>query len=419
MKKRMITSLFLAGLMASNIVSASAANIKFNDVPENAWYASSVDYAVEKNLFSGTSATTFDPNGTMTRGMFVTVLSRQAQAKTDEAKSAEFTDVKNDTWYAKAIDWAFEKEYVNGTGDKTFSPDASITREQMASILSKYLTKTEAKIDTSVEAKEFADAANISAWAKDGVNYMQTTGLMAGDTNGNFMPKKTLSRAEAAAVFMRLDQKLNGTTVDDNASNGGSNNGSNNSSTDKDNSSKDDTNKGDTNTGVTTGKTTTEVAKVEDIKNVIASGIGLKVGVSNEGLTPAGTVTKSNEYFIDTIEQERYIDFGNGITGVAKTKYIEDIEHRYRAGYRRETQINIDMKVGDSVTVNANDFPIPHGVWDFDEGNSNVKMTINADGSRTYTAVHSGELDIGLGSPLQGEDFDIYNEYCMFVFDVK
>lgn len=154
MKKRMLTSLFLAGLMASNIVSASAANIKFNDVPENAWYASSVDYAVEKNLFSGTSATTFDPNGTMTRGMFVTVLSRQAQAKTDEAKSAEFTDVKDDSWYAKAIDWAFEKEYVNGTGDKTFSPDASITREQMASILSKYLTKAEAKIDTSVEATE-------------------------------------------------------------------------------------------------------------------------------------------------------------------------------------------------------------------------------------------------------------------------
>lgn len=104
MKKRMITSLFLAGLMASSVVSASAANIKFNDVSENAWYASSVDYAVEKNLFSGTSATTFAPSGTMTRGMFVTVLSRQAQAKTDEAKSAEFTDVKDDSWYAKAID---------------------------------------------------------------------------------------------------------------------------------------------------------------------------------------------------------------------------------------------------------------------------------------------------------------------------
>lgn len=188
----------------------------------------------------------------------------------------------------------------------------------MASILSKYLTKTEAKIDTSVEAKEFADAANISAWAKDGVNYMQTTGLMAGDTNGNFMPKKTLSRAEAAAVFMRLDQQLNRTTVDDNTSNGGSNNGSNNSSTDKDNSSKNDTNKGDTNTGATTGKTATEVAKVEDIKSVIAVGKGLKVGVSNEGLTPAGTVTYTDKDFVDTIEQERYIDFSNGINGVAR-----------------------------------------------------------------------------------------------------
>ena len=416
MKKRMITSLFLAGLMASNIVSASAANIKFNDVPENAWYASSVDYAVEKNLFSGTSATTFDPSGTMTRGMFVTVLSRQAQAKTDEAKPAEFTDVKDDSWYAKAIDWAFEKEYVNGTGDKTFSPDASITREQMASILSKYLTKTEAKIDTSVEAKEFADAANTSAWAKDGVNYMQTTGLMAGDTNGNFMPKKTLSRAEAAAVFMRLDQKLNGTTVDDNASNGGSNNGSNNSSTDKDNSSKDDTNKGDTNTGATTGKTTTEVAKVEDFKNVIGVGRGLKVGVSNEGLTPAGTVTKSNEHFIDTIEQERYIDFGNGIIGKAKTKYTQDVVgNRYYAKYHRITSIDIPMKIGDSVTINPADFPVPNMAWDGEE-NSNVGLTENADGSRTYTAHQTGSFNVGIKN---NYDEDPNNsDYYIFVFTV-
>ena len=105
---------------------AQAAGNRFTDVPNNAWYKSAVTYATENNLFSGNGDGTFDPNGSMTRGMFVTVLSKVAGANVSSAPDAGFQDVPN-AWYTDFVNWAYNKGYVAGTSATTFEPNTAIT----------------------------------------------------------------------------------------------------------------------------------------------------------------------------------------------------------------------------------------------------------------------------------------------------
>ncbi len=90
-----------------------------------------VDYAVSEKLFNGTSATTFAPNEAMTRGMFVTVLGNKAKIDPKDYPTSSFSDVKAGVWYAPNVEWAAQNGIVNGAGGGKFSPDKSVTREQM------------------------------------------------------------------------------------------------------------------------------------------------------------------------------------------------------------------------------------------------------------------------------------------------
>ena len=216
-----IFSVFLAAALAAGLLAApaAAAGRAFSDVPAGAWYEEAVDYAVGRGLFSGIGGGKFSPGGDMTRGMFVAVLARAAGADTSAAADAGFVDV-GETWYAGAVNWAAEKGYVGGVGGNCFAPERPITREQIAVILRNYLVSTGAAIGADAGGAPFGDADQISAWAAEGVEYMRVTGLMAGDARGNFSPRDTLPRAEAATVFMRLDQRLGGEMPQDPAAPG-------------------------------------------------------------------------------------------------------------------------------------------------------------------------------------------------------
>ena len=125
--------------MASVFTStAFAAAEKFTDVKPGAWYYTAVDYAVSEKLFSGTSANTFSPNTPMTRAMFVRVLGNKARVDPEDYPGSYFLDVPKGTWYTPYVQWAAGHEIVNGTGGGKFSPDKSVTREQMALILYNY-----------------------------------------------------------------------------------------------------------------------------------------------------------------------------------------------------------------------------------------------------------------------------------------
>lgn len=210
-KNRSISSLlcFALLLLLCTIGITASALPAFTDVPEDAWYAESVDYAVSNGLFSGTSDTTFSPDAPMTRAMFVTALGRMSGVGTDSIKDNKaFTDVDFNSWYGPYVIWAYKNGLVNGTSETTFSPDQNITREQIAAIISNYLDTLGLQLPADENAPAaFTDDASISSWAVDAVAAMRKSGFMQGNGNA-FEPQKTLSRAEAATVLMRLHKFL-------------------------------------------------------------------------------------------------------------------------------------------------------------------------------------------------------------------
>lgn len=105
----------------------------FTDVPASAYYAKAVAWAIENGITNGMTETTFAPNATCTRGQSVTFLYRAL--KGTASGSANFTDVKSDTFYADAINWAVANNVTNGTSNTTFSPNADCTRAEIVTFL--------------------------------------------------------------------------------------------------------------------------------------------------------------------------------------------------------------------------------------------------------------------------------------------
>ena len=112
--------------------------LPFTDVSEGDWYYDAVAYVWQEGLFRGMDETTFAPNLAMNRAMFVTVLGRMAGVEEDRTATSKFTDVKAGSYYAGYVAWAAEQDIVRGTSETTFSPNAKVTREQMATMMYRY-----------------------------------------------------------------------------------------------------------------------------------------------------------------------------------------------------------------------------------------------------------------------------------------
>ena len=108
----------------------------FTDVPSDAWYADAVNWAFNVGVTSSTSETTFSPNDTCTRAQIVQMLWHQ-QGSEKVATSSKFTDVSSNDWFYNAVNWAAEKQVTSGTSATTFSPRNMCTRGQSVTFLSK------------------------------------------------------------------------------------------------------------------------------------------------------------------------------------------------------------------------------------------------------------------------------------------
>ena len=178
----------------------------FTDLDKDAWYYDGVRYAVEAGLMNGTGAKTFEPDGKLTRAMLVTILYRLAGAP-EVKTTVKFTDVPADAWYAKAVAWAAGQKITNGTTDTTFDPNGNVTREQLVALLWRYAgePKTEGKLDAFPDAaKVSAYAQTAFAWAvENGV----VKGDLVGTTS-YLAPQGEATRAQIAAIFMRSEKLL-------------------------------------------------------------------------------------------------------------------------------------------------------------------------------------------------------------------
>ncbi len=189
-----------------NEVSVEQSN-PFTDVKEDDWFYDAVQYARINGFFNGTSETTFDPNGTMTRGMFVTVLGRMAGVDPENySGDTAFTDVPSNAYYAPYVEWASKYGITSGTGENQFSPDALITRQQMAVFFVRYFDAFDVEYDTGIEVDTVpADYDKIADYAKTAVLKLWSKGLLNGD-GVNFNPDSNATRAENATVCMRTDR---------------------------------------------------------------------------------------------------------------------------------------------------------------------------------------------------------------------
>ena len=178
--------------------------VEFLDVSAKAWYKNAVDYAVSNELMNGVGDGRFDPDGSMTRAMLVTVLWRYAGKPTEGAST--FSDVPNGKWYSAAVAWAAHNGVVNGVGDNRFDPDGKITREQMAVILFRYANKLERNTEKRGDFDRFADASAVSSYATDALRWAVAEGIVGGSKDGGALrlnPQGSATRAEVATLLMR------------------------------------------------------------------------------------------------------------------------------------------------------------------------------------------------------------------------
>lgn len=175
--------------------------LPFIDVHPSDWFYDPVCYVYSQGLMTGTSATTFEPNTHLSRAMLVAVLHRLEGSP--QASAGDFTDVADGDWYAQAVNWAASVGVVNGFDDGTFQPNAAITREQMAAILRNYAQYKGLDVTASGDLAHYTDAASISDWAKESVEWAVGSGLLGGYEDSTLRPQGTTTRAEVASVLQR------------------------------------------------------------------------------------------------------------------------------------------------------------------------------------------------------------------------
>ena len=180
-------------------------NLPFTDVTDTDWFYDAVKYVYDNKIMNGTSETTFEPYAEVTRGMFATVIYR-LEGEPAFMNDNIFEDVKSGEYYEKAVVWAQGKGIVNGTSETTFEPDKNITREEMATMLYRYIQYLGGGFHGGwAFPLDFKDADQVSDWAYEAMCYvtMPSVGLMQGMEDGTLQPKNNTNRAELATVLMR------------------------------------------------------------------------------------------------------------------------------------------------------------------------------------------------------------------------
>lgn len=175
--------------------------LPFRDVPEGIWYYSVVSEAYEAGIVKGTTTTTFSPNDTITRCQVVTMLYRMLEEPT-VGGSVTFEDVDPKEYYYNAVRWAQQSGYVKGYDSKTFGTNDAIRREDLVTIL--YRMEGEPAVSGTLSG--FTDSGSISDWAGNAMLWAVQQGLLTGYEDHTLRPQGNTSRAEACALIIRYKE---------------------------------------------------------------------------------------------------------------------------------------------------------------------------------------------------------------------
>ena len=185
-------------------VTPSSSSSYFTDMGRYSWAAESVDYLYENGITTGVGATTYHPDGLITRGDFVLMLSRAFRFSVSGGDN--FKDVPAESYYAQAISSAKALGIAQGGSDGRFNPSASLTREDAMVLLQRTLNRTGHGIDDASASylNRFSDGKSVSSYAQGSVAALVQAGVIQGDDAGNLNPKGSLTRAEMAVILHRV-----------------------------------------------------------------------------------------------------------------------------------------------------------------------------------------------------------------------
>ncbi|MBR5632521.1 MAG: nucleoside hydrolase, partial [Clostridia bacterium] len=223
--KNKIIALILAVFMLVGVVPFTAAadsyditlsrpdyidsSVNFNDVAKDAWYKSAVDYVATYGIMGGAgSADTFKPSDLSTRAMIAVILHR-IEGEPAAGKEAPFTDVTAD-WCRPAINWAYETGVVKGSSATTFNPNGNVTRQELLTMLYRYVEYKKLDKTGVGDLEEFPDYRKVASWAWDALAWGVCQGFVRGRGSGDSVtlaPAGNSQRDEMATVFLRFCEK--------------------------------------------------------------------------------------------------------------------------------------------------------------------------------------------------------------------
>ena len=192
------------------VLDSKSHDLPFTDLAANAWYTDAVAYVYRHDIMEGMSATTFQPNGTLSRAMAVQIFyNLEGQPDiSDENLGYPYEDVDAQAWYGDAVYWARITGVATGYGDGTFQPGDSITRQEFAQMLYNYAKYKGYDLSAEGDLSTFLDAGSIADWAKVAMSWANGNKLINGHDNGTIDAAGTATRAQAASILMRFDQTI-------------------------------------------------------------------------------------------------------------------------------------------------------------------------------------------------------------------
>jgi hypothetical protein len=193
--------------LSNYVVGYDAWMNPFTDVKAGDWFYDAVKYAVQNELFNGTSATAFGPNTDMTRAMLVTVLYR-LEGKPTVTAANSFADAEGGQWYTDAVLWANAYGIITGYDNGLFGAADPITREQMAVILYRYAAFKKYDTAKTNDLEVCTDASSASPYALNALKWANSEGLITGRTTTALAPSGTATRAEVATILMRFVETM-------------------------------------------------------------------------------------------------------------------------------------------------------------------------------------------------------------------
>ena len=181
----------------------------FSDLDTGKWYHRYVDYAIANGLLGGTGGDTFSPEGTLTRAQVITVLWR-LEGEPQATNAISFTDVSDGQWYTDVIRWAVREEIMGGYDDGSFGPNNPIKWQELAAILYRYAGYKGYDVTAKGDPASFTDPAEIGGWAYEAMQWAAGKDLIRDDGGGAIHPAGNIKRCEFAATIMRFMENVAG-----------------------------------------------------------------------------------------------------------------------------------------------------------------------------------------------------------------